>query len=160
MQQQLGDSDYLHESTALAEYPLGSQDGKWKSAMCVAVFHIGRIRWYVLEGGREGENFILYCIACGMAETEYGYASVREMEAIEVDGDMLLASQMRSAVIASPHGCAVETVVMTYCNCVQFSGDYAFRGSSITQPVIVCLSVLKLIPTLMIGRFSRANRSP
>ena len=58
----------------LAEYPLGSQDGKGKSAMCVAVFHIGRIRWYVLEGGREGEDFILYCIACGMAETEYGYA--------------------------------------------------------------------------------------
>ena len=100
----------------LAEYPLGSQDGKWKSAMCVAVFHIGRIRWYVLEGGREGD--ILYCIACGMAETEYGYTSVREMEAIEVDGGRLLASQMRSAVIASPHGCAVETVVMTYCNCV------------------------------------------
>ena len=33
----------------LAEYPIGSQDGKGKSAMCVAVFHIGRIRWYVLE---------------------------------------------------------------------------------------------------------------
>ena len=30
----------------------------------------------------------------------------------------LLASQMRCAVLASPHGCTVETVVMTYCNCV------------------------------------------
>ena len=93
-----------------------------------------------------------------MAETEYGYTSVREMEAIEVDGGRLLASQMRSAVIASPHGCAVETVVMTYCNCVQFSGDYAFRGSSIIHPVRVCLSVLKLIPTLMMGRLSCEKR--
>ena len=40
----------------LAEYPLGSQDGKGKSAMWVAVFHIGRIRRYVLEGGREGSD--------------------------------------------------------------------------------------------------------
>ena len=70
----------------LTEYPLGSQDGKGKNAMCVAVFHIGRIRWYVLEGGREGSDYTIFCIACGMAETEYGYASVREMEAIEEDG--------------------------------------------------------------------------
>ena len=54
--------------------------------MCVAVFHIGRIRWFVLEGGSEGSDYTLFCIACGMAETEYGYASEREMEAIEVDG--------------------------------------------------------------------------
>ena len=55
---------------------------------------------------------------------------------------------------ASMRGQAYAFVVGTVCF------RYAFRGSSITHPVRVCLSVLKFIPTLMMGRFSRAKRSP
>ena len=62
----------------LKDFPLYSQDGKQKDATCVCVFEIGLIRWYVLEGQPEGDDFTLFSIAVGMAETEYGYASVKE----------------------------------------------------------------------------------
>ena len=70
----------------LKDFPLYSQDGKQKDATCVCVFEIGLIRWYVLEGQPEGDDFTLFSIVVGMAETEYGYASVKEMEGIMVDG--------------------------------------------------------------------------
>ena len=70
----------------LKDFPLYSQDGKQKDATCVCVFEIGLIRWYVLEGQPEGDDFTLFSIVVGMAETEYGYASVKEMEGITVDG--------------------------------------------------------------------------
>ena len=44
----------------LENNPLYSQDGKKKDAKCIAVFLIGNIRWYVLEGQPEGTDFILY----------------------------------------------------------------------------------------------------
>ena len=50
------------------------------------MFEIGLIRWYVLEGQPEDDDFTLFSIVVGMAETEYGYASVKEMEDIKVDG--------------------------------------------------------------------------
>lgn len=50
------------------------------------MFEFGLIRWYVLEGQPEGNDFTLFCIVVRIAETEYGYASVREMEGIKVDG--------------------------------------------------------------------------
>ena len=70
----------------LKDFPLYSQEGKQKDATCVCVFEIGLIRWYVLEGQPEGDDFTLFSIVVGMAETEYGYASVKEMEGITVDG--------------------------------------------------------------------------
>jgi len=70
----------------LKDFPLYSQDGKQKDTTCVCVFEIGLIRWYVLEGQPEGDDFTLFSIVVGMAETEYGYASVKEMEGITVDG--------------------------------------------------------------------------
>ena len=70
----------------LKDFPLYSQDGKQKDTTCVCVFEIGLIRWYVLEGQPEGDDFTLFSIVVGMAETEYGYASVKEMEGIMVDG--------------------------------------------------------------------------
>lgn len=68
------------------QYPLYSQDGLGRNAMCVAIFFIGKIRWYVLEGQPEGDDFTLFTIVCGMYQTEYGYSSVKEMEGIKVDG--------------------------------------------------------------------------
>ena len=68
------------------DFPLYFQDGKQKDATCVCVFEIGLIRWYVLEGQPDDDDFTLFSIVVGMAETEYGYASVKEMEDIKVDG--------------------------------------------------------------------------
>ena len=38
---------------ALSDYPLYSQDAKGKDALCIAVFHLGNIRWYIMEGQPE-----------------------------------------------------------------------------------------------------------
>ena len=46
---------------ALSDYPLYSQDAKGKDALCIAVFHLGNIRWYIMEGQPEGDDFTLYC---------------------------------------------------------------------------------------------------
>ena len=55
----------------LIQYPLYSQERKKKDAICLAVFFIGKIRWYVLEGQP--------------SEDEYGYVSVNEMGSIEAE---------------------------------------------------------------------------
>lgn len=71
---------------AIKNFPLYSQEEKGKDAICVAVFTIGRIRWFVLEGQTEGNDFMLFTIVCGLCETEYGYVSANELEKIEIDG--------------------------------------------------------------------------
>ena len=60
--------------------------GKGKDAVCVAIFFIGHVRWFVLEGQQEGNDTTLFTIVCGLHETEYGYTSVKEMESVKVDG--------------------------------------------------------------------------
>ena len=35
---------------ALKGYPLYSQDGKGKEAVCRAIFALGAVRWFILEG--------------------------------------------------------------------------------------------------------------
>lgn len=38
---------------ALEGYPLYSQGGKGKEAVCRAIFALGAVRWFILEGERE-----------------------------------------------------------------------------------------------------------
>ena len=71
---------------ALKQYPLYSQDDKRGDAVCVAVLGIGNIRWYVIEGEQQGDDFTFFGVVTGMYQTEYGYFSLREMENINVDG--------------------------------------------------------------------------
>ena len=70
---------------ALGGYPLYSQDAKKKDAICIAVFYLGNIRWYILEGQPEGDDFTLYGIVTGLQETEYGYQSANEMASVTYD---------------------------------------------------------------------------
>lgn len=70
---------------AIKDYPLYSQDGKARNAVCVAIFTIGNIRWFVLEGGKEGDDTILFCIVVGLGEDEYGYVSLNELADVELD---------------------------------------------------------------------------
>ena len=37
---------------ALEGYPLYSQDGKGEEAVCRAIFALGAVRWFILEGER------------------------------------------------------------------------------------------------------------
>lgn len=70
---------------AFKGFPLYSQDGKGKDAVCVTIFTIGNARWFVLEGSREGDDTIMFCIVVGLAEDEYGYVSLNELAEIEID---------------------------------------------------------------------------
>lgn len=71
---------------AFAAYPLYSQDGKQKDAVCVCAFELANIHWYILEGQEEGGDFTLFGIVTGMCETEYGYISANGLADISVQG--------------------------------------------------------------------------
>ena len=45
---------------ALKGFPLYSQNGKGKEAVCRAVFILGSARWFILVGGAEGSDTILF----------------------------------------------------------------------------------------------------
>lgn len=72
-------------SELFAKYPLYSQDGKGKDAICICTFEIGNIRWYITEGNVDEQDCTLFGIVTGMYETEYGYISLNELEALEID---------------------------------------------------------------------------
>ena len=61
---------------ALEGYPLYSQDGKGKEAVCRAVFALGSVRWFILEGNREDDDVILFGIVVGLMEDEYGLSLI------------------------------------------------------------------------------------
>lgn len=69
----------------LKDFPLYSQDGKGKEAVCRAIFALGSIRWYILEGETDGKDTILFGIVIGMMEDEYGYISLNELSEVELD---------------------------------------------------------------------------
>ena len=70
---------------AFEGHELYSQDGKKKDTKCIAVFHIGNIRWYFIEGQTDGDDFIFYGVVFGLVATEYGYVSANEMASISID---------------------------------------------------------------------------
>ena len=40
----------------IAKYPLYSQDGLGKAAICIGILELANIKWYVLEGQQEGND--------------------------------------------------------------------------------------------------------
>lgn len=63
---------------ALMDFPLDSQDGMWGDAICSAVFCLGSdIRWYIIEGQREGNDIIMFGIVIGLCEDRFGYVSMK-----------------------------------------------------------------------------------
>lgn len=70
---------------ALKGFPLYSQNGKGKEAVCRAVFAFGSARWFILEGEAEENDTILFGIVIGLMEDEYGYISLNELSGIELD---------------------------------------------------------------------------
>lgn len=49
----------------LKQYPLYSQDGKKKGAICQCVFFLGNLRWYVLEG--QPKAMTSHCLLLSLA---------------------------------------------------------------------------------------------
>lgn len=70
---------------ALNGFPLYSQDGKGKEAICRAIFALGGVRWFILEGNKEGNDLIMFGIVVGLMEDEYGYISLNELSEVELD---------------------------------------------------------------------------
>ena len=67
-------------------YPLYSQDGKGKEAICITKFFIANWTWYILEGNFEKDDFMMYGIVINGISNEYGYVSLNEMESVNVHG--------------------------------------------------------------------------
>lgn len=74
-----------HLEDVLRDFPLYSQDGKGKEAVCCAIFFIGKVRWFILEGNRDSRDTTLFGIVIGLMEDEYGYFSLNEMQQIKLD---------------------------------------------------------------------------
>lgn len=70
---------------ALKGFPLYSQNGRGKDAVCRAVFALGSVRWFILEGEAEENDIILFGIVIGLMEDEYSYISLNELSEIELD---------------------------------------------------------------------------
>lgn len=70
---------------ALKGHPLYSQDGKGKEAVCVAIFALGSVRWFILEGEVQDGDTILFGIVVGLMEDEYGYFSLNELSEVTLD---------------------------------------------------------------------------
>lgn len=70
---------------ALKGYPLYSQDGKGKDAVCRAIFTLGNVRWFILEGETDKNDTTLFGIVIGLMEDEYGYISLNELSGVEID---------------------------------------------------------------------------
>lgn len=70
---------------ALKGFPLYSQNGRGKEAVCRAVFALGSVRWFILEGEAEENDIILFGIVIGLMEDEYSYISLNELSEIELD---------------------------------------------------------------------------
>lgn len=71
----------------LKDYPLYSQDNRKRNAVCLMLFTIGNVRWYILEGEKTNNDFILYGIVVGLCETEYGYISLNELSQVSMDAN-------------------------------------------------------------------------
>ena len=69
-----------------SSYPLYSQDGKGKDAICIVKFFFGCWTWYILEGNKENRDFMMFGIVINGMDNEYGYVSLSELEDINVHG--------------------------------------------------------------------------
>ena len=80
---------------ALKGFPLYSQNGKGKEAVCRAVFAIGSARWFILEGEAEENDTILFGIVIGLMEDEYSYISLNELSELDLTAQGLGKLQVR-----------------------------------------------------------------
>lgn len=79
---------------ALDQHPLGSTTGNLGNALCIAVFCVGPIRWYVFEGSECGTNdYLLSVIVTNWIEDEIGMVSIQELQDLTVNPMIYLLSR-------------------------------------------------------------------
>ena len=68
----------------LAKYPIYSQDGKGGKAQGICKFFnpCGSQTWYILEGEKQDDDYILFALLDNMGEREYGYVSLNELQRV------------------------------------------------------------------------------
>lgn len=68
----------------LAKYPIYSQDGKGGKAQVICKFFnpCGSQTWYILEGEKQDDDYILFALLDNMGEREYGYVSLNELQRV------------------------------------------------------------------------------
>lgn len=69
----------------LANYPLYSQDDKGGDAKVICKFFnpCGSQTWYILEGEKQGNDYVLFALFEDMGVREYGYVSLNELQSIK-----------------------------------------------------------------------------
>lgn len=95
---------------ACENYPLYSQDGKKKDAQCIVVMNIANVKWYILEGQQEGNDFTFYGIVTGLSATEYGYFSANEMADITIDASRYGLGQLQLEELEGFHPCRLSAI--------------------------------------------------
>ncbi len=72
---------------ALANFPFLSQEKKdIPDHLAVVAFRLGALRWYVIEGEKEGDSFTFFALVCGFEERpELGYINADELANVVVD---------------------------------------------------------------------------
>lgn len=64
---------------AIKDFPLDSQHGNIKDALCCAVLCIGSISWYIIEGERVGDDILMFGVVIGWVDDEFSYVSLNEL---------------------------------------------------------------------------------
>ncbi len=79
---------------ALAQHPLGSTTVNLRNALCIAVFCVGPIRWYVFEGSECGtKDYLLSVIVTNWIEDEVGMVSIQELQDLTTNPMIYLLSR-------------------------------------------------------------------
>ena len=55
------------------DFPLYSQDNRKRNAICLMLFTLGNIRWYILEGEKTNNDFTLYGIVVGLCSVKVAF---------------------------------------------------------------------------------------
>lgn len=78
----------------LDQHPLGSTTGNLGNALCIAVFCVGPIRWYVFEGSECGTNdYLLSVVVTNWIEDEVGMVSIQELQDLTINPMIYLLSR-------------------------------------------------------------------
>lgn len=70
----------------LAKYTLYSQEGKGDEAQVICKFFnpCGSQTWYILEGEKQGDDYILFALLDDMGDREYCYVSLNELQSVKI----------------------------------------------------------------------------
>lgn len=79
---------------ALDQHPLGSSKCELEDALCLAVFCVGPIRWYIFEGSEcESGDYLMSVVVTNWIEDEVGMVSIQELQDLSTNPMIYLLSR-------------------------------------------------------------------